>query len=350
MGESGQDSLHALRFEFSESMDHRSVQTGVVVSPSPGPLQWRWEGRTGSALLTQPLAPATTYSVLIMPTLADAKGNRIGAASAVRFSTGAALDSGRVSGTVSGQRTRGGGVYIVLRRDDRLRSAAEAVVRAQEGRNAEDVLAGASLAELGEHVALADAQGAFTVEGLPDGRYTVAAFADRNNNRAFDPDRDVLGVACERVEVRAGSPPPAVRLSVGDIDERPQVAGSVTDSVRVLALARGDTAAADSLHRLAIWVMVAGDSGRVVRADSAGVFRASDLAPGAYRLRAFRDVDGDSTWAAGREPASDSLEICAGWGADFSGLRLVLRAPPPPPVAPAPPLPAPPAERKRRPR
>lgn len=345
-----QDTLRALQLEFSESMDRRSVRAHTLLSPSPGPLQWQFSGRTGMATFAHPLAPHTTYTLTLPSALADLKGNHLTTPLRVRFSTGAGLDSGVVSGTVSGRRTRGDGAYVLLRRDAQFDTVAALVRHAQRGEAADGPLAGASIADLGEFVARADAAGGFIFDAVPDGLYAVAALADRNGNRAFDPDRDAFAVACDPVEVRGGSPVTGVRLTVGDEDERPGLSGVVVDSLR---LALRDSANADSVRRLPVWVRLEGDSARAVRADSLGAFRLTDLAPGRYTLHAFRDLDGDSTWAAGREPTSDSVTVCLGWAADLSGLRLVFAAPPvvapQPPEAPAPePAPITPPRRKPR--
>ncbi len=346
-----QDTLRAVHVEFSESMDRRSVRGNTLISPSPGPVQWEWSGREARILFAQPLAPVTTYTVTLASTMTDLKANHLTQAAAVRFSTGAALDSGSVHGTVGGRRTRGPGLYVLLRRDSTtLAEAARLVVRAQTGQDATGPLAGASLAELGDFVTPVDPSGGFAFDGLPDGGFTIAAFADRNGNRAFDPDRDLLGVACDPVSVRGGEPVAAIQLWVGDSDERPTLRGTVTDSAWAAARAARDSTAADSLRRTPLWVLLDGDSARTVRVDSLGVFRVADVAPGRYRVRAFRDLDGDSAWTAGHEPATDSVVVCLGWGADVAGVSLGFPPPRVQPVVPPPePPPVPPAP-KRRPR
>jgi uncharacterized protein (DUF2141 family) len=299
-------------------MDRTSVRDWTFLSPYAGPTTWSWDGRVATLSLADTLRPAT-YTLLIGTSVTDRKGNHMLAPASVQFSTDTTLARGRIGGIVAGRRAQVGGAFVLLSR-----------TRPIERRSA-------AVQDLAEYLTITDASGRFTAGGLPQGEFHVAVLVDRNGNRAYDPDRDLLSNYCDPVVLApAGDSVADLRVAVGDPDEHPSLAGTIVDSSRTQPAAR-DSAQADSIQReitARLRVTVSGESTFTVNADSVRAFVIPSLPAGRYTLRAFLDQNGDGVLNAGDpmqrrmpDPQSEPVTLCLSYGDDRRDLRLIVRPP-----------------------
>jgi hypothetical protein len=292
-----------LSLTFSEGMEPRTSGEAIAISPPVEFRRLRWSGRTVYVELTKPLDPNRTYTMFLGRGAHDRHGNNMAAGATVVFTTGDSLPPGRIEGRLDAKGFAASGVYLWCY--DLARHAAPD----STGRDF-------------DAVGLVDVEGRFRIPALAvPGRYRIWAFADQNQNRSFEPDRDLLAPVDTTIWLTAARP--VVRdLVFHVVNPRAPatVKGTVLDSlaeregiVWVMASADSDTtrrvlATVDDLHR---WEM--------------------QLDPGGWTLRAFRDLDRNRNWAPGREPASEPRAVRAEPAGLIEGLELVLR-----PVARAP--------------
>ena len=348
---------------FSKKMDRRSVRDWLFISPPLRIQETRWEGRRLDLILGTKPDSGQIYSILLGSEVKDLRGNVLGPWVAP-FATGDHLDTGVVEGQVRGGRLKAADVYLY--------------VWAWEGGDSSQVVEPASPLRMGQ----ATKDGKFRIAALPRGRpLRMCALYDTRRNRSYDPEEDILGcldtplvlddttaVASQIVVYLVLPDEPGVLKGtavdsscvgrgVTVLEALKRQADSLAvligapaggkadtllgfaparvdtiDSVAVLAgLARIDTlrvaARADSV-RCAHPVIVRlfeKDTSLVGEARGAGEFSLEDVAPGVYRLRAFRDSNGnslpDSTEIAGSYPFPIEVKP----GREIKDLNIELR-------------------------
>ena len=201
----------AVTFRFDEVVSERpgsaqSLDKLVIVSPSDGAPRVRWRRSAIQIRPRRSFRPNTTYSVTILPGIADLRGNTQTSPFSTTFSTGPELTRTRLSGVVfdwvSGN------------------PAAKAFVQAfQRGDTTFS------------WIAQADSAGRFELRSFPAGSYLVRAIVDANDNRGLDPREawDTVGVAVAdsaRTEMYA-----FVHDTIGPRIDRVSVVDSVTLAV-----------------------------------------------------------------------------------------------------------------------
>jgi hypothetical protein len=154
-------------FRFDEVVAERppSVTTLsdlFLISPRDGVPEASWHRDAIAVKPTHGWRPNTPYTVIMLPGLADIRGNVRNTGVTTFFSTGPTIPRTRIAGSVfdwvSGSPARGALVEAFIRPDSTH-----------------------------PYVALADSVGAFLIEHLPPARYTVKGYIDRNKNLAADP-------------------------------------------------------------------------------------------------------------------------------------------------------------------
>ena len=155
----------AVVFRFDEVVGERpqgatSLGALFLISPREGPPVVDWNRTAITVRPRRGWRPNTTYSVTMLPGLADLRGNvRTEGATAI-FSTGPSIPQTSITGNVFDWVTG--------------RPAARALVEA------------ISRPDSVVYIAQADSSGRFHVRYAPPGTYTVRGFLDANNNRGFD--------------------------------------------------------------------------------------------------------------------------------------------------------------------
>ena len=214
---------------FNEVVDERSggsLDKLITLSPAPRELAVEWKRTAVAVRPKDGWRQGVIYQISLLPGIQDLRNNRLREGRTIVFSTGPAIPSTRLSGTVLDW--------------EQGRLAPRALIEA--------ILLPDSLRYLG----VADSAGAFAMGALPAGRYLVRAGVDANNNRhldlreSFDSATVTLDSTASRIfwAVRQDTVGPSLtRATIGDsvslrlefnqvLPPHPPEAGSV----RVVAL------------------------------------------------------------------------------------------------------------------
>ena len=285
----------ALSVTFSEGMEPRSTAEAIALAPRVDIAKRSWHGRTLTLVLAKPLEPNRTYTLFVGPTARDRHGNSMGAGSAVAFSTGETFPPGRIAGTVEGRGLSASSVAMWCYRDGHVPD---------------------STARDFDAIGLADAEGRFHIDGLTvPASYRLWAFVDQNGNRSLEPTTDIL-VAVDTTFALTPERPTAAGFRVVVVNPKAAgtVRGAVLDSLR------------DSLGVVRIVATPERDSTRtsVADADPRTLTFELRLDPGAWWLRAYRDLDRSKSWQRGREPASERLRLDVSPAQEIEGVKLRL--------------------------
>ena len=164
-------------FRFDEVVSERpqsatSLDALFLISPRDGAPEASWHRDAIGVRPRRGWRPNTPYTVIIMPGLADLRGNIRNTGATTFFSTGGTIPRTRLSGVVfdwaAGTPAAGALVESFVRPDS-----------------------------LRPYIALADSNGAFTIPHLPPARYTVRAYLDRNKNFGLDVSESWDSVAVQ---------------------------------------------------------------------------------------------------------------------------------------------------------
>jgi hypothetical protein len=151
-------------FQFDETINDRgggaqAIDNYFLVSPSDGLPRVSWHRSRIDVRPRNGFRQNTAYTVILLPGLADLRGNVTRTGASIVFSTGPTIPPERITGTVFDWAAE--------------RPAARAMVQAI---TPDSVV----------YLAQSDSVGRFTVGPLPAGTYLVRAFVDANSNRALD--------------------------------------------------------------------------------------------------------------------------------------------------------------------
>jgi hypothetical protein len=153
-------------FRFDEVVSERppgSTTLGdlFLISPRDGVPDASWHRDVIGVKPTHGWRPNTPYTVILLKGLADIRGNVRNTGASTFFSTGRVIPPTRIAGNVfdwiSGSPASGALIESFVPPDS-----------------------------LHPYVALADTNGAFAIEHIPPGHYTVRAYVDRNRNLGID--------------------------------------------------------------------------------------------------------------------------------------------------------------------
>jgi hypothetical protein len=133
-----------------------------LISPRDGVPSVSWHRDAVSVKPAHGWRNNTPYSVILLRGLADIRGNVRNTGATTFFSTGATIPQTRISGQV----------FDWVAGTPAANALVESFVPPDS---------------LHPFVALVDSSGAFTLNHLPPGRYTVRAYVDRNKNLSIDP-------------------------------------------------------------------------------------------------------------------------------------------------------------------
>jgi len=283
-----------LSVTFSENMEPRSAAEAVSLAPPVEIRQRRWHGRTLEVVLADSLESNRTYTLFVSPTARDRHNNPYGTGTTIVFSTAPTFPAGAIEGRLHAEGFGDGGAYIWCYHEGR-----------QPDSTARDF----------DALGLTDDEGRFQVSGLQaPGRYRLWVFADLDDNRSLEPDRDVF-VAADTVIDLTAEAPVARDLLFQVVNPRApaKVEGVVIDST------------ADSTGTLVVLAVGVPDSTQRMLTEAVhGKFELM-LAPGEWMLRLFRDLNDNRTLQGDRERASDTLRLHVPPAATIPNVPLVLR-------------------------
>ena len=283
-------------------MEARTSGDAIAISPPVEFKRLRWSSRTVTVELAKPLQPNHTYTLFVGRGAHDRHGNGMEAGAAVVFTTGDSLPPGSIEGRLEAKGFAASGVYLWCY-DVARHTAPDSTGRDFDA------------------VGLVDAGGRFRIPALPVPRsYRIWAFADMNQNRSFEPERDLLAPVDTTIALTA---------------ERPVAADLVFHVVNSHApfVVRGTVLDSLGEHEGELYVIATADSDTTRRAVTSVVEHRWEmqLDPGAWTVRAFRDLDRNRTWTPSRESASEPRAVHAEPAGLIEAIELVMR-----PVARAP--------------
>jgi hypothetical protein len=180
----------SITVEFSEYVDHRTVEGAVFVSPSLGTLQYDWSGRELEIGFSEKLRRSTTYVVTIGTDAADLNNhNKMVQTYTLAFSTGDDIDHGGITGRVLPRKDTDSplGVMVFgyklhdLNPDTLNPAVTKPDYVTQTGKNGE-----------------------YSLQHLSFGSYRVFAVRDEYKNLLYDPEVDDYAAAPSDIAVTPG--------------------------------------------------------------------------------------------------------------------------------------------------
>lgn len=98
-----------IEFTFSEYVNKRTVQEALFISPFlEGSSEFSWTNKTVKISFSEPFKENTTYSIILGTDITDVNNNnRMNKPFNLIFSTGAEIDSGKITGKIFGNRLEG---------------------------------------------------------------------------------------------------------------------------------------------------------------------------------------------------------------------------------------------------
>lgn len=167
--------------KFSEYVDKRSVQEAIFISPPlTKSLKYDWSGRTLIAYFRDTLKANTTYTITIGAGVEDLNNrNKMAEPFSFAFSTGAKLDSGKISGRIYDDDPSGTMVFAYLKKGDEIDPASQKP----------------------DYVSQVGKNGKYTLVGLSEGEYNVFAFRDRLRDLLFQMNEDEFGVQFKDLKI-----------------------------------------------------------------------------------------------------------------------------------------------------
>ena len=207
-----------VRLNFSEPVITKDLSKNLLITPQlpdDNPYKLREDRSSITLLFEKPLDENTTYSFNFREGVVDITEGLPAKNASLTFSTGPALDSGKVRGTLTDVLTARAveGASIGL-----YRAADTAGVR--KGRP--------------YYTVLTDKEGKFSLNFLKGGDYKLYAVADKNNNGHYD-DGEKIAYLPAPITI-AGSTGAAVALTLTQPDRRPPLLTTRTPSPTQLRL------------------------------------------------------------------------------------------------------------------
>ena len=164
------------RLVFSETVNHRSVESALFLSPDPlQRLRYHWHGRTLDLIYLDSLESDRTYVISVGSQARDLHGNPLGSSYTIAFSTGLLIDRGQIEGWVD-EKNNVQAVSLWAYRLDDGDSLADPAHRAADYR------------------LQAGKDGTFHFSYVKTGRYRVFAAVDRNHDGFWNPPAERIGI------------------------------------------------------------------------------------------------------------------------------------------------------------
>jgi hypothetical protein len=162
-------------FRFDEVVSERpagatTLDDIFLISPRDGTPEASWHRQAIGVRPRRGWRPNTAYTVIMLRGISDLRGNVRNTGASTFFSTGKTVPRTRLTGRVFDWVAGIPGVGAMV----------ESFVKPDS---------------LRPYVALVDSSGAFAIEHLPPGSYTVRAYLDRNRNLGIDPSEPWDSVA-----------------------------------------------------------------------------------------------------------------------------------------------------------
>lgn len=316
----------SLAIVFSEPMKRRTVEEAFRITPSVEFRSIEWEADTLTFYLTAPLDTATTYVGLLGGDAADRRGRKMTNPWSWPFSTAATLDPGTASGKLHGGRFKPNGLFLYV-----WPWEAGPPDTTESYYPPDPIRFGQT-----------NSDGTFSIDFLPtETPLRICAFYDRDKDGSFQPLPDRWACVEDPVVIPDSTAVlPDIDIFLAESEEPGTIEGTVVDSLCIVSApgavlrlvraerdsllewlsgeyearqrGRGTLTVADSIRieaemaefaRLEMRAvddsllcaqpirveLVTGDS--LVSETSGPDYRFTEVDPGIYRVRAYRDTD-----------------------------------------------------------
>lgn len=159
---------------FSEYVDKRSVIQALFVSPHVAKgFEYDWSGTTISIIFKDTLRQATTYTITVGTEVVDLNNrNNMAEPFTFTFSTGAKIDTGKISGRIYDKDPNGVMVYAY---------------KSVSGVPEPDTLRPDYISQVGKN-------GKYSLQGLSSGEYYIFAVRDKFRDLLYQKNDDEIGV------------------------------------------------------------------------------------------------------------------------------------------------------------
>ncbi|SFQ29013.1 Ig-like domain-containing domain [Hymenobacter arizonensis] len=258
-----------VRLIFSEPVVTKELTKNLIITPqlpADNPYKLREDRNSITLLFDKPLDPNTTYSFNFREAVVDITEGLPAKNAYLNFSTGAVLDSGRVSGTVTDLLT--------------AKPAAEVSVGLYREADTAGVRRGRPY-----YTVLTDKEGKFSLSYLKAGAYKLYAVADKNNNGRYDDGEKIAYLPAPIVIAGDSSKP--VSLVLTQPDRRPPLLTTRTPSPTQLRLAFNEGLRSATLAPVGTSQSAAAVAEAVLLADrgrTVVVFKTPEVGDGRYLL------------------------------------------------------------------
>ena len=164
---------------FSEWVEKRSVQEAIFISPRiEKGLEFDWSGRTLTVNFNDTLKQNTTYIITIGAEVQDINNrNKMAEPVTFSFSTGAQIDSGKISGKIYSDDPSGMMVFAYMQNDS----------------------IGDPMKNQPDFISQVGANGKYTLLGLANGNYNVYAIRDKFRDFIYQRNDDEYGVQAKEL-------------------------------------------------------------------------------------------------------------------------------------------------------
>jgi len=165
--------------KFSEYVDKRTVRDAIFISPPMKyPLEFDWSGRTLRINFQDTLKKNTTYTITIGAGIEDLNNhNKMIEPFSFAFSTGAKIDSGKISGKIYDKEPSGVMVFAYKKNDKEINPSEQKPDFVSEVGN----------------------NGKYYLVGLGEGEYFVFAVRDKRRDFLYQKNEDDYGVQFKEI-------------------------------------------------------------------------------------------------------------------------------------------------------
>ncbi len=186
---------------FTERVAEPSRGRPVFISPRQAKEpKVKWSGERLRIILEEPFVADQTYIVSVSSEVKDLRGNRLDSAVSIAFSTGGAIDTGRVAGKV-------------------LRSGKEAVGMLV-GLYDPQALGDSAIYDsvYPTYLTSTSKSGEFAFPFLPEGEYRLIGFEDKNRDERLNPGREEFALPDREIFVGGDLPVDSLVMSMTKYD------------------------------------------------------------------------------------------------------------------------------------
>jgi len=282
---------------FTERVVEPSRGQPVFISPrQETPPKVKWSAERIRIILDEPFDSNQTYIVSVSSEVQDLRGNRLDSAISIAFSTGGAIDSGRVAGHLLREGKAASGMLVGLYKPEALGDSAEydSVYPTYL----------TSTSKLGD----------FVFQYLPEGKYRLIGFEDKNRDERLNPGRESFALPDRDIVVGGNLPVDSLVMSMTKYDSlSPAILTAVGTKDNLVRVRLNKPVALDLLgpHPSNLLLRAVGDSLTVYPAS--GLLEADEGKSAVLTVFPGKLPEGDYTaeltYSVDQAPLKDSLSF-----------------------------------------